>query len=63
MGRDTGEAAVLWLNRPRAARDMSLEIVNDDGSTVAVVYVRTSEEVSIEVQRVTDDPPVHLYVQ
>ena len=54
---------MLWLNRPRAARDMRLEIVNDDGSTVAVVFVRTSEEVSIEVQRVQQDPPVHLYVQ
>ena len=43
---------MLWLNRPRASRDMSIEIVNDDGTTVAVVSIRTSrEEVQIELER------------
>jgi len=54
---------MLWLNRPRASRDISLQVVNDDGLVVAVVLVRTSsEEVNIELQRIEGDPRVVFVV-
>jgi hypothetical protein len=50
---------MLWLNRPRATRGMSIEVVDDDGAMEAVVHILTEDgRVKIEVRRFGNDGPL-----
>lgn len=53
---------MLWLNRPYAGQQSEIRVVEEDGTEVAIVIVRTEQGLEIEVQRLENDPQVTFMV-